>query len=177
MTLYESSYKALWLVRYVLYWWRKQTRQEVTSQLTRWAREGDQCKRRQTKEVWDLQSVELTHPDLTSLSSDIRTCLDSSESDGCCWSGRRRVRNVAVNEALVSDYAALTCLRKIRWRRLRLDCSGAWDQSRSGERVPSGPKMFSSAKHPVSMSWRTEDFSRPEPEIWPRSRDLFRSCY
>lgn len=50
--------------------------------------------------------------------------------------------------------AALTCLRKIRWSRLRLGLSGDWHRSRSGERDPSTPKTFSSSKHPVSIIYR-----------------------
>lgn len=50
--------------------------------------------------------------------------------------------------------AAFTCLRKIRWSRLRLGLSGDWHLSRSGERDPSAPKTFSSSKHPVSIIYR-----------------------
>lgn len=50
-------------------------------------------------------------------------------------------------------FYVLTFLRKIRRSRLRLGLSGAWDQSRSGDADPLGPKTFSSSKHPVSISY------------------------
>lgn len=72
----------------------------------------------------------------------------------------------------------LTCLRKIRCSRLRLGLSGVCDQTRSGDRDPAGPKVFSSLKHPVSITyrqrfrrfrWKEEDpgFSLDmKPRIW-----------
>lgn len=50
-------------------------------------------------------------------------------------------------------FHVLTFLRKIRRSRLRLGLSGAWDQMRSGDADPLGPKTFSSSKHPVSISY------------------------
>lgn len=50
-----------------------------------------------------------------------------------------------------------TCLRKIRWSRLRLGLLGEWQISRFGEREPSGPKTFSSSKHPVSIIYRRRE--------------------
>lgn len=48
---------------------------------------------------------------------------------------------------------ALTWRRKRRCRRLRLGGSGSCLQSRSGERVPLGPKTLRSLKHSVSIIW------------------------
>lgn len=89
-------------------------------------------------------------------SSVTSSCLLSSAASGWCWR-KREALNLYMNYTdppLTIQKAAFTCLRKIRWSRLRLGLSGDWHLSRSGERDPSAPKTFSSSKHPVSIIYR-----------------------
>lgn len=88
-------------------------------------------------------------------SSVTSSCLLSSAASGWCWrKGEALSLYMNYRPPLTIQKAAFTCLRKIRWSRLRLGLSGDWHLSRSGERDPSAPKTFSSSKHPVSITYR-----------------------
>lgn len=69
----------------------------------------------------------------------------------------------------------LTFLRKRRCSRPRLGFSGAWDHSRSGDRDPAGPKIFSSWKHPVSITCRGRRRRRFVVSVWTDASTLPRS--